>query len=193
MKLLTTLVALPLLGVLGGCSAGLSVHQDYDPSADFAAYQTYAWSTQQQSPTGDPRLDNDLTVQRIRGAVDAELAARGFRQVDADAAGFLIAYYATIGQKVDVYPTTTTLGYGWGPYYHGGYYGTTMTTTDVYEYEEGTLILDFIDGKTKNLVWRGTGKKALASTPAPPEEQERRLRAVASQILAQFPPNVKKK
>jgi hypothetical protein len=67
-----------------------------------------------------------------------------------------------------------------------------MTTTEVYEYEEGTLILDFIDGTSENLVWRGTGQKALDDTPAPPEEQERRLRSVVAQILAQFPPKVKK-
>jgi len=41
------------------------------------------------------------------------------------------------------------------PYYHTGY----RTET----YQEGTLILDFVDARTNNLVWRGSMANAMGN------------------------------
>ena len=58
---------------------------------------------------------------------------------------------------------------------------------DVHQYEEGTLILDFVDADAKELIWRGTATKALDSNPTP-EKIEKNIGNVVAKILAKFPP-----
>ena len=52
------------------------------------------------------------------------------------------------GQQSKVRVTDYGYGYGVGRWGGGG--------LDVYQYQEGTLILDVVDAKTKKLMWRGT-------------------------------------
>ena len=55
------------------------------------------------------------------------------------------------------------------------------------EKKEGTLVLDFLDAKTKSLVWHATASGAVRPT-ASPEEQQQRINEVITQLLARFPP-----
>src|ERR1700736_2099632 len=63
--------------VLFSATASLAqqVKTDYDRSADFSRYKTYSWEKVQ---TQDP-----LWVDRIKSAVNAELTAKGFAEVEA--------------------------------------------------------------------------------------------------------------
>jgi hypothetical protein len=47
-------------------------------------------------------------------------------------------------------------GWGWNPYWGMGMGYTNVTTTP-----EGTLFIDLIDAKTKELVWQGEGSGYL--------------------------------
>ncbi len=165
-----------LLG-LTACS-GISVTHDYDPQADFSAMKTYSWYA---APAAAAGVDT-LTTQRISRAVDAELPLRGYRKVDGGTPDFLVHALASIHQRIEAVPTTTTVGYGW----RGGYmaYG---TGTEIRTYDEGTLILDVISPATKQLVWRGTAKAAVYGDRSP-EEREARIREAVAMILESFPP-----
>jgi hypothetical protein len=55
------------------------------------------------------------------------------------------------------------------------------------QYEEGTLVIDFVDAASRKLVWRGTGSGALESEPTP-EETTRGIDRAVAKILEQFPP-----
>ena len=59
--------------LLAGCSS-VSVTRDYDVDVDFSGFKTYAWQHSEQPQTGNPRIDNDLIDERVRAAVNAELA-----------------------------------------------------------------------------------------------------------------------
>ena len=61
--------------------------------------------------------------------------------------------------------------------------GAPTTYTDVRHYTEGTLILDFVDAKTRKLVFRATGTGTVGSTKANASSIEK---AVTKIILA-FP------
>ena len=80
----------------------------------------------------------------------------------------------------------TDWGYSY-PRYYGGWGGGNV---DVTTYDEGTLIFDLIDYKTKQLVWRGSATAALASNPSP-EQQEKNLQTVVQKVFAAYPPNIK--
>ena len=71
-------------------------------------------------------------------------------------------------------------GYGYGGYWGGG-------GVDVYQYTEGTLILDLIEAKSKQLVWRGMAQGTIDEN-ASPEQRERRLNEAVMRMLANFPP-----
>lgn len=175
------LVIAALAFALPGCSS-FQVHSDYNPEVDFGQYGTYAWLPR---PTdGDRSPQNDgLLYQRIERAVNANLAAKGMRLVDDQAdASLLVTEHIDVEQKLRV--NTTNYGYGYGRW---GYYGGGYQQTNVDQYEEGTLMLDFIDAKSKELVWRGTAQSRLQKLKTP-EERNKRVREAVDAILERYPP-----
>jgi len=179
----------PLLALLvfetSACIA-FPVQQDYDADADFSGYRTWYWLP--ASPTGDPRVDNDLVDARIRRAVEQSLAARGYTKTSTGEGDFGIGYHGFIEGKIDVRTIDRYYGYGpgWGRY--GGYYpGRVATETYVDQYDEATLILDIVDRDSRKLVWRGS-TSARVRAEQTPEKRDARTQQAVDAILAKFPP-----
>ena len=63
-----------------------------------------------------------------------------------------------------------------------------MTTTEVSEYEQGTLVIDIVDAARNTLVWRGAGEARLRSDPTP-DQISQRVREAVAEILGRFPPD----
>lgn len=184
MRIQSLVLALAAVALaLPGCSS-FQVSSDYDPAVDFSQYGAYAWL-----PDPDPTESSEagpvdgLLRQRIERAVDDVLAGKGMRRVESqNDARLLITDHIDVQQKFRV--NTTQYGYGYGRW---GYYGAGYTDTYVDQYEEGTLILDFIDAETKQLVWRGTAQSRLRDERTP-EEREERVREAVEAILERYPP-----
>lgn len=144
--------ALPLLVVaLVGCAPRVYVEQD--GSARFADFHTYAWLSPPPGPVRDPILDSQILEDRVRRAVIGDLDARGFVPApSATSADFLVTYHTASKQKLESYGSGFTFGVmdAWP---HG--FGGLVMAPQVESREEGTLMLDIIDGKSKRLVWRG--------------------------------------
>jgi hypothetical protein len=171
------------LVLLTGCAPSIRVSQDWDPAAKLDGLHSWAWQPGYPKPTGDPRLDSDLLNERIRSALEAGLAAKGFtRAASPEAADFTVAYHVAIHEKLDA----RTMSTGYGPY--RGWMGSTRTVVD--QYELGTLLVDFISPATKQVVWRGTAQSRIHERRDPQERQALIDRAVA-ELLAQFPPQPK--
>jgi hypothetical protein len=192
MTLAGRFLVLLLAAALGGCST-LEVQTDYDPTADFSGFKTWAWVPGRQAETGDPRLDNAILDGRIRRAVEIQLAEQGFQKASASEPDFLVGYLAAIEGKLDVQTVDRYYGYGPGParsyrypprWRSGGVYG---SETYVYEYEEGTLILDVVSPRTRQLVWRGSATAEVNQT-ADQERRDERLREAVRKMLERFPP-----
>ena len=60
-----------------------------------------------------------------------------------------------------------------------------------YRYEEGTLILDFMDAKTNKLIWRGAAKAEIDRVNTPGKKDKLIAEAV-QKILKSFPPQNEK-
>lgn len=178
---LSAIASLLLLTVLIGCSS-VKVDSDYDPKVDFTSLDSYAWLPEPRAKTGNPRLDNPLLTSRIEQAIEASLAAKGLSKVDAATADFFVTFHIAIDQKLDVTTIPTTYGY-YGRW--GGFYGGSETRVD--QYDEGTLLIDFIDRDKDDLLWRGSGQSRIRPTNSP-EEREKKVRTVVDAILERFPP-----
>ena len=182
MKTATLILTIGILALVLGCSS-VTIKHDYDKDANFAAYKTYGWLAVPTDAVGSVKAAierNSLLDKRIKESVNRQMAAKGYTQ-DANNPDFVMLYHTGAEDKINV----TDWGYGYGPYGYGGWYG--GGGVDVTQYREGTLILDVIDTKAKQLVWRGFATAAL-NPDAPMEKRERKLDEVITQVLAKFPP-----
>ena len=131
-----------LLGALAVSAAAQSVQTDYDRSFRFSDLKTFSFAVQRRGAQ-DPLAGDTLNDGRIRTGLETNLAANGFRMTT-EQPDFVIAYYVTTKNKLNVQD------YSYGP---PRWFG--RTDIRVNQYSEGTLMVDFIDVKTNQVVWRG--------------------------------------
>jgi hypothetical protein len=178
MKILPILFIVSSLVFAIACSPIYGVQYDYDTKTDFASLKSYDWL-----PLPAEQKIDELNEQRIRKAMDMQLQAKGLTMTS-ETPDFLIAIH--LGKKDKVQVTDWGYGYGPGGSYWGGYsgYGGGL---DVYQYEEGTLIVDFVDPVSMNLIWRGSAKSEVGTEKTPQEREQKTTEAV-QKILEKFPP-----
>jgi hypothetical protein len=181
-KIIGTLLATGLVLAAAGCGTSIQTSYDYDVNADFETYRSYNWIPVPELEPGSSRQAvqrNDLLDKRIKNHVNAQLQERGLT-LDTNTPDLLIVYHTGVQDKVQVTD--------WGYRYSDHYWGWGGREVDVYNYEEGTLILDLIDAATQNLVWRGAGSVALDSESSP-EKSDELIRKVVGKIMSKYPPN----
>lgn len=168
----TLLLLLPLL--LAGC-ANYNVQTDQDPTVDFSRYHTYFWKHL-------PDSGNALMDRRIVAAIDAQLLAKGWRKTPESAAQTVLAASVATREAQQM----MTYHDNWGPAWQGwGRRGPVMSTTRVLTYQEGTLVLDLYDARTKEAIWRGSAKHTVNQNP---QKMTRIIEDGVREIFAQFPP-----
>ncbi len=187
MKHIKLLLILGLF-IIWGCSS-LAYKTDFDPDIDFSTYKTYMWYAGKM-PAGDALNANPLVKKRVAAAIDKALQAKEYSIGTEDAYDFVVIIHAGTREKTQI----TSYGYsgygygrygrGWGGYGgYGGHYG----GTDVYQYDETTLVIDIMDAKKKEMVWRGTVTGVVKENPDR-EEQEENIKNVVEKMLSDFPP-----
>lgn len=182
-----TLSVLGLTLLLGasGCatSSRVGVSSDFDHSVNFRAYKTWSWYPQQPSDTeGGPATGyQSFLDKRIRTAVEQQLALKGLALVDKNPDVY-VAYSARVEDKQRSNGYYGPYGYPFG--YYGGWYGRGFAQSPVVDYKAGTVILDFVDAKRKELAWRGQGQAQVdQQTISEPEVQR-----IVTSILGTYPP-----
>lgn len=160
------------------CATSGTVGSHVRDDLDAARYLTYSWGPADVLPTGDPRLDRDpFFKDRVQGAVEKQLAARGIRLSTSGTPDLLIHYHASIDNRIDVNRTEREYGFC-----HGA--GCDPWTI---EYEAGTLVLDFIDARANRLIWRGWARDSVENVFGNEDRAGRRIEEAVSRILARFP------
>jgi len=129
---------LPIISLLFLAScATIKVEADYDTTADFSQYKTFAFYKK-----GIEKVDiSSLDKKRIIKAIEQEMLAKGFTL--SSKPDIVVNIFAKSTKKVTVHNNTYS-NYYWQPYYYyGPYYGMNYGT-HVSQYDEGTLFIDFI-------------------------------------------------
>jgi hypothetical protein len=188
MKQLTAFLA---IFILSSC-ATVRVNQDYEMATDFNQYRSFAFAPEPSRTRGDVLMDSTLMQRRINAAIENIMGDIGFPKVTDSQADFFVAYQLAVRTRIEADPVP---GFGWGPYPYGyrrygypywsgyGYYPETY----IREFEEGTLVIDFIDSNTQQLFWRGIGTRRL-SRQLSPEKVTDWVNTVVREILDQYPP-----
>jgi len=179
MKLWRSIPLLTLVALApAACSVALQAGSDFTHDADISSYRTFAWGEADALPTGDPRLDNNPFFQeRVRGAVEKEMATRGF-VLDPDAPDLLIHYHASVRDRVDVFETDSQYGYDSSAYGAG---------TQVVQYEEGTLLVDIAEAESMRVIWRGWAQRDIEAALADRDEMDRQIGEAVTQMFLEFP------
>jgi hypothetical protein len=164
-----TLFSLAMLGA----AFAQHVQTDFDRKANFTQYKTYSW--QEIKPA------NSLWDARIKNAVDAQLAAKGWTQVDNGGDVSVVAIKTTQTQR-----TLQTFydGFG-GGWRWRGFGGMGESTTTEQDYKEGALVVDLYDANTKQLIWRGRAEDTLSDKA---EKNEKNLDKGLAKMFKDFPP-----
>ena len=174
MKVQSTIFSIALFFALTAASFAQQVKTDYDHGANFGQYKTYSWEKVQ---TKDP-----LLVNRIKDAVNAALAAKGWTQVDSGGDVSVVAMEITKNQQ-----TLNTFYDGFGGGWRWGGFGDATTTTETYQV--GTLVVDLFAANSKNLIWRGSSSDTLSNNP---DKNTKNLDKGVQKMFAHFPPEPKK-
>lgn len=141
-----------------------NVTVDYNKDFNFAAVRTYRW---ENGTPADPLME-----QRIVKAIESQLARSGLQKSDS-APDVLVATHTSA--KEDVRLTE----WGQGPFRWSG------TTIDIQKILVGALIVDILDAKDKQLVWRAIATGTLSNKP---EKVEAKINKAAEKMFNKFPP-----
>jgi len=190
-----------LIGLLSSCSSGVAVQQK--PGVDFSQYRTYDWAKTdvKSADSQNPIYKSSLNDEQIQGAISSELLKRGIRQATGRTKpDFYLTYHLYIeeAERTVANPPATGFAYpyamsyrgrflpiNYGYFYSSPFYNTGYRTET---YQEGTMILDFVDAHTHNLVWRGS----VADPVGNPANIGSEFARAAKDILDKFPVEEKK-
>jgi hypothetical protein len=154
------LVAAMALGV-AACAGNLAVQTARDPSVQIAPGAGYAFRfvPQEEKKAGelDPRVNNSTVHDRVRHAIEKALAAKGFRQVDASAATFLVEYRLGVSGTLRAGAEYRVDSRGdpvraYSGAYAGGMYGPPPVTAIPTQTTQAELLISVVE--------KGTGKEA---------------------------------
>ena len=163
--------------------APIITYTDYDKSTNFSTYKTFDLLPNEQPDLVNLPLDKTALDTIILDAMLADLTSKGLIQTKANP-DLLLSYYIVTNAKTDIY-------------YVNDYYSTigvparssTRDSQRINEttYEQGILIIDIVDAKSKERIWRGRSESRVGIYKDKDKIKQRVLKAVRI-ILDQFPP-----
>lgn len=168
--------AATLLGLLAGaltlaCST-MTTNVDYDHTINWSQFHTF----QIAEGTKDPVT---FTQKRIEDGITQQLTAKGWQAVTSNPD--LLVYTHVVLSTEKQWNATSMGGFGyrgWGGM-GGGMATATQTTIPI-----GTLIVDMVNPKTHEMVWRGTAQDQVSSTGADKGQVDAAMQA----LFKNFPP-----
>lgn len=179
------LAALGLTLVLGATSCAsvphVGVSSDFDHAVNFRAYKTWAWYPDQPTDAegGPAKGYNSFFDQRMRRSVEAEMVRKGLTKTD-KTPDVYVAYSARVEDKQRA---AMPGPYGY-PYWYGYYGAWGRPYQTVQDYKAGNVIIDIIDAKRKELVWRGYGQSQVDQQTLSDEDVNR----LVGGVLGNYPP-----
>ena len=141
-----TKIIFAFLFIMAGCSSEIRVSSDHDPDYDLKKYRTFDWlKITNIELEKNPLYYNELNDKRIKSAVQEHLKRKGYL-LSEEHPDLIVHYHIIVDDRSVV--TTDPFGYFYSPFW-------THLQTTVRQYREGTLIVDIMESKTNNLIWRG--------------------------------------
>ncbi len=161
---------------LNSCSP-FQVKSDYAQTANFNNYKTYKLRI-------DDLALNDIDKDRVLNEVSKQLQMKGLKV--SDTPDLIINLKANHKQIKDIQARNP---YGvYGGFGYGGF-GFGMSRIFSNNYNQGSLIIDLIDAQSQKLIWQGVGTGIAVDSP---RLKQKEIPQIVAEIMANYPPNMKK-
>ena len=169
-----------LLIVIVAASAAQSqkVKATADPNINFSNYKTWAWD--KPLPPGNPIIQGIIV-----DSIEQAMAAQGLTKVE-DNGDLTVAYFAASNTDIQIgYPVfSDKMGTSASP--------NTVTSLSSYAVTKGSIVVNIVDGKTKNTVWQASATHVLKDGPSgnPAKDAERvdkPIRRSVEKMFNKFP------
>ncbi|HYL82935.1 MAG TPA: DUF4136 domain-containing protein [Candidatus Angelobacter sp.] len=162
--------------LLAGCDDYVRITRD--PDVRIAKLATWAWRpaaepakprdsrpvvsrdviSRDQAVVRDTNADNEAVRQRVKTAIEQNLASKGLTQIsDPQAADFLVDYHFAVERRSATVPAGYP-GVVCGPYGCWNSWGWGYAGYEHIRFRAGTVVFDFLQQSTKHLVYRAIGE-----------------------------------
>jgi len=175
---------------LAACT-GLPVKTDVNPNMSVSNCHTYTFAKEFVANASQPAAyGNPLNAERLRVAIESNLAARGIQRADGASADCVVGYAMGSRQVFNDYyggfGPGWGFGYGWGYGYgwRGGPYGG-WGWDGPYVSDETRIAVDLFDAKTHTPIWHASVSQGVSELTGP--NAEARINAGTAAIFAKFP------
>jgi hypothetical protein len=169
MKIRFALCAL-LLCITSAIALGQQVSVNYDHSASFSQYHTYAWGSNNAN-----QIQNSILAQVAQQDINTAMQGKGFQMVQENQnPDILLVSSGGLKQQ--------TSWSAWGMRGIGGGMGGITPQQNV----EGTLIVDLYVMKTQTLIWRGIAENTLSNNG---NKNQQLVHNAVTKMFKQWPKN----
>ncbi|AKV95278.1 hypothetical protein KYE_13010 [Marinobacter manganoxydans MnI7-9] len=160
-----------------GCAS--NVVTDYNSSVVFGNYASWAFAGGTDSSSF-----TSLDGTRVRSAVERELNRKALKQVPEAEADLLVSWQIVPEERLE--QTGLGLGFGFG----SGNFGWALSAPPpVREIEEGKLVVELADSKSKEVVWRAASRRYLNENQSP-ETRRELIDEVVAEMFTKYPPGL---
>ncbi len=174
MRPIVTIFLSAAIAALSTACSTMTVRADHDSEINFSSLKSFALFERPAKERRGPQM-SELVDRRIASSMQTVLVGKGFTKTAPREADLLVTFYTAVRKRVVVN------GGGWYGYRRGFWGG---GVTWVNSYPEGTLVIDVIDRRSRQLVWRGVGAGAFSKMNPTDEKVDKRV----TRILQTFPP-----
>ncbi len=173
MELLRKIIMAVFIVSLLGCASTdtVKLNYEYDPAIRSATLETYDWL-----PVPGKLIRYDLIISQIKDEMEKQLHGSGYKK-DPDGPDFLLALH---GGAITLY------GYEDWKYLNDNFEQYAVKRRiDITRYTDDMLVIDVINMKDRELIYRAEATVRIAFEPTP-EKREIRIRELAAKVVGNF-------
>ncbi len=171
------LLAMVMALALTGCAS--TVVTDYNDSVVFGNYATWAFA-----PDAGEDAFVSLDGSRVRQAVERQLKRKAMRQVPAAEADLLVTWRIVEEERLEQSGVGLGVGFGRGNFGWG-----ISAPPPIRTVEEGKLVVEMVDPKLEQVVWRAASRRYLRESQSP-ESRRALIDEVVADMFSEYPPGV---
>lgn len=171
-------IAILLFIGLYGCSPAIRAYYDFDKEDDIRKYTSFTWEgLDPKEMKSNPLYYSELNDKRIKAAANDLLRMKGYVLTGHDPE--LTLHYHIVMEERSIL-TPDPYGYMYGDYFM-------RPRSDIFNYREGTLIIDLMNTKTRSLVWRGWAVAAMEVVLYDTKDTDILIRSAVAKIFQNLP------
>ena len=157
---------------VAACGVPIQSAGSFVGDASVEGYTTFAWNQEADLAMGDARLENNRVFEdRLHEAIEWELSLRGMR-LDESSPDLLVHHHLSLADHELVEEIVDESGY---------------TETEVFRYEEGTVVVHLVDARTRENFWLGWAQANIEPALTGPERMQRWVYDVVREMFESWP------